>query len=239
MSAFVESEKSEYALSRGRRTGRCPDEYCRSKSPSGQPGKSVEELCTCGKHVCPSPLHDSISFQAESSYNTNFKQWKLPTFPKPVPEEPPKSIPFDSDSSYHRDYRKWDLPEKTVRPVEQFSESPENRDFMTSYQSNYKQWKLPEFKKPDPPPEVISSPYDEINSVYRENYQQWDLPKKIINPSEVYHPSKEDRNFETVYRNSYQGVQPPVCPVSLLPPIPHPPPGRHTMFWDSVSKNWY
>ncbi|KAF7458583.1 STOP repeat-containing protein [Cryptosporidium felis] len=229
----------EHLLPRGRRMDRCPDEHCRSKSPSGQPGKSVEEMCTCGKHTCPAPLQDPISFEGESSYNTDYKKWELPTFPKPVPEEPLKSLPFESDSSYHQDYRKWDLPEKVVRPKEQFLEPQENRDFATSYRSNYKQWELPKVQKPPPQPEVVMSPYDSINSVYRENYQHWDLPKKIVSPSETYLPVKEDRNFETVYRNSYQGTKHSICPVSLLPPIPNPPPGRHTMFWDSVAKTWY
>ncbi|KAH8739236.1 hypothetical protein FG386_000712 [Cryptosporidium ryanae] len=240
MSEFVESEISESVV-RGRNIGRCPDEHCRAKSPSGKPGKSVEELCTCGKHTCPTPLKKSISFRAESSYNTDYKKWELPTHQKPDPVEIPKSLPFISESCYNQEYRKWELPIKEVRPTEKFVESPENRDFTTSYQTNYKKWDIKKVEIVKPPHEAIDNPNygSSINSVYRENYQQWDLPEKRISEPEKYDPIKEDRNFGTAYRASFQGVMPSVCPVSLLPPIPNPPPGRTTMFWDSVSKNWY
>ncbi|KAL7069260.1 hypothetical protein ACR3K2_01950 [Cryptosporidium serpentis] len=234
---ITREEKGYPILQRGRILEKNLDESYRSKSPSGDLGKSVEELCTCGKHHCPQPIPERQPFCADSSYNQDYRKWELPQHRKAPKSEVLEYLPFEADSSYHQDYRRWELPTRFTKPIDKYIETPETRDFVTSYQSNYKKWDLPQ--KVGRAPASLSRSTLSCADIPNDTLRQLSLNTHNISTSENYIVAKEDREFNTIYTESFKGKQLEVCPVSLLPPIPHPPPGRHTMFWDSEAKTWY
>jgi len=154
--------------------------------------KCVCQICTCGKHKCPSNIHQYSPELLKSVFKKDYVPWdidRVKSFKEPGHYFPSSYDPEDLKSMFTKDYDpKKQLPAESMKRASQFI--PSNLPFPkeSEYAYNYKKFDVsrtcPLDRKPYRFPDI---PFDH-NSTYKVDYnkKQADRDRYLITILLIY-----------------------------------------------------
>ena len=180
--------------------------------PDGRPASSCK----------PSEMTylSSDPFDCDTTHNMTYQAWNIPKRKgwKPRNGWSAPTDPFDHKTTFQHDYDgKPSEPAKSARP-DYRKVHPGEFDGLTTHKNEFKPWEVNP-RESFRPMEGHKGPYTKFDgqTTFQTDFKpsQTCRPKLCI-PKEGGFTFNGDQNFRTMYRDTYLGENPPLCPAKTL-----------------------
>ena len=182
------------------------------KWPKGFPAESCRPENAVNMSKAP--------LDSETTHNMTYQRWQVAKRKswKPSAGWSAPTDPFDHKTTFQQDYmNKSGLPAKSARPFYD-RPIPGHFDGLTTHQDAFKPWETNARKSLKPPGNYVgpTSKFDG-QSTFQSDFKGFSNARpNLCIPKEGGVSFAGSQEFSTMYRDTFHGKQPPVCPAKFL-----------------------